>query len=399
MKNAKGWFVLAIATSINLLLGVLYAWSVVGKGLINELGWSITEASWPYTVCTVVFALVMIGAGQVQDALGPRFAALTGSLLLGAGLTLSGFFTSPGPMVATFGLLVGSGLAFCYAATTPTAMKWFPANQKGMISGIVVGGVGFAAVYISPLTNFLIASRGISHALIILGSICFTAAGLLSLFLFTPNSEQARAIRNRAGWPPAPHPVGLGFREMMHRRSFYQLWFMFAFSSSAGLMLIGHLASIAKVQAAWENGYLLVVLLAVFNTLGRLLGGYGSDRIGHQTAMKIAFLGQAINMLGFAFFRDTLMLAIGTAMAGLCYGSLLALFPVAAAENYGTRNLGQNYGVIYTAWGFGGILGPVLAARIMQATGSFSASYLCSAVLLAAALGLAFTYSPEQSPA
>jgi len=55
---------------------------------------------------------------------------------------------------------------------------------------------------------------------------------------------------------------------MLKTVTFYKLWIMYAFSAAADLIIIGHLAIIANKQANWDNGFHLVVFLAIFNTLG-----------------------------------------------------------------------------------------------------------------------------------
>jgi OFA family oxalate/formate antiporter-like MFS transporter len=188
---------------------------------------------------------------------------------------------------------------------------------------------------------------------------------------------------------------------MVKTFNFYKIWVMYAFTASAGLMIIGHIASIAKAQAQWENGYLLVVILAIFNTLGRIAGGIVSDKLGHFNTMRAIFLLQAINMALFSQYVSYGTLALGVSIAGLCYGALFSVFPVATAESYGIKNLGVNHGLVFTAWGFGGVIRPMLAARILDSTGSYNTSYIVSAALLVIATVLTFlsVFSKKNRPA
>lgn len=385
MRNFKGWIVTSAATGINLILGVLYIWSIMGKALIKELGWTSTEASLPYTVCTVCFAIIMVFAGKLQDIKGPRLISTFGGILLGGGLILSGLTRDPLMMLLTFGVLGGAGIGFCYAATTPSAVKWFPVQKKGLISGIVVSGVGFAAVYISPLTNSLLMNHGISKTFLCLGIGAFILLIVFSQLLFDAPAAYSAKTASPANNEQVAKPEGkkdYGWKDMLKTLNFYKLWIMYAFTSSAGLMIIGHIANIAKEQAQWENGYLLVVLLAIFNTSGRIIGGFVSDRLGHLNTMRFVFLLQAVNMAFFSQYLSYGTLAVGVAIAGLCYGALFSLFPAATAESYGIKNLGVNYGLVFTAWGFGGVIGPMLAARILDSAGNYNASYIVSAALL-----------------
>lgn len=384
MRNYRGWVVTFAATGVNLILGVLYIWSIMSRALIEEFNWTGTQASLPYTVSIAVFALVMVFAGRMQDIKGPRISSTFGGLLLGGGLILSAFAKDPILMTLTYGVMGGAGIGFCYAATTPPAVKWFPPEKKGFIAGIVVSGVGFAAVYISPLTSMLLQKQGLVNTFLILGTGALIIVCALSQLIKNPPNDYkvplTKEERHKSDTPQAKKEYV--WREMVKTFAFYKLWIMYAFTASAGLMIIGHLVVIASKQAQWEKGFYLVVLLAIFNTAGRIIAGIFADKYGHVRTMRIIFLMQAVNMLLFSLYRSPLTLAIGAALTGLSYGALFSVFPAVTADYYGTKNLGVNYGLVFTAWGFAGVIGPLLAGRILDTTGSYQLSYILSAVLL-----------------
>lgn len=59
-RNVSGWIVTLAALGINLILGILYSWGVIKKALVDDWGWSNTEAALPYTVCVAMLAFVTI---------------------------------------------------------------------------------------------------------------------------------------------------------------------------------------------------------------------------------------------------------------------------------------------------------------------------------------------------
>lgn len=382
----RGWTVTIAALSINLVLGVLYAWGVMGKALVVQWQWTKTQAAWPFTAATVAFAVMMIFAGRWQDRVGPRLVAALGGIVLGTGLIVSSFVTTPLAMVLTFGLIGGIGIGLGYSATTPPAIKWFPPARKGLITGIVVSGVGLAAVYISPLTQHLLKRTSIPTTFLILGLAAVVLVALLAQLLSNPPAGYKPA--STAGAPPSSNPAPvvthqeLDWHEMLRTRQFYLLWVMFVMSASAGLMIIAHVAIIAKEQAHWEWGFVPIAMLAVFNTLGRVVSGFLSDRIGRTRTMALAFLLQAVNMFLFSHYTTPALLVFGSAFTGLCYGTIFTLMPAAAADFYGIRNLGVNYGFLFTAFGVAGVCGPILGGRIRDSFGSYNASFTISAIML-----------------
>jgi MFS family permease len=55
------------------------------------------------------------------------------------------------------------------------------------------------------------------------------------------------------------------------------------------------------------------------------------------------------------------LLYLGATLIGFNFGGNFALFPALTADYFGNKNLGNNYGWMFTAYGIAGILGPQLA--------------------------------------
>lgn len=383
-RNNAGWIVTFAALGINLILGILYSWSILKKALVADWGWSNTEASLPYTVCIAVLAFVTIFGGRLQDTYGPRRIALIGGLLFGAGLIGSAYATNPTWMVLTFGVVSGLGMGFGYAAATPCAIKWFDPRKKGLISGIVVSGIGLSSVYIAPLTNHLLLSSSIQQTFLFLGILSIVSLTVFSLILKNPPVGYVpTSSKNK----PAAHPaMEYRWQDMIKTRPFVLLWLTYLMSATAGLMLIGHIASIAFVQANWQAGFILVVVLAVFNATGRISGGFLSDKVGRTNSMLIAFGLQAVNMFVFAWYTSIPLLIFGTAVAGLAYGAIFSLYPAITADFFGIKNMGVNYGIIFTGWGLAGIIGPIIGGRVADLTGTYNGSYIVAGLMLVVGL-------------
>lgn len=392
LQNRAGWTVVLAGTGINLTFGVLYSWSVFAANIIETYGWSSTQASLPYTFAILSFALLMIPGGRLQDIFGARVVSTAAGILVGSGLIFASFFPTIPGMVLGFGIMAGSGIGMGYASTTPVAIKWFPPEQKGLITGIVVAGFGLASLYIAPLTRILISSFGVLSAFRVLG-VCFIAViVLLSRFLKAPEHPV----------PPAPSPEGvmrvlakdLTWREMIRTPQFGQLWIMFAAGALAGLMIIGHLTRIASLQTGKDIGFLLVAGIALFNSAGRPLAGMISDKLGRSRTMMILYLCQGTVLLAFPLFRTFGSVLFGAAVVTFAYGAMLSVYPSAVGDFYGTRNLGLNYGILFTAWGVGGIVGPILAGAIVDATGGYLFAYMAAGAFCFFAAGMGWMIKP-----
>jgi OFA family oxalate/formate antiporter-like MFS transporter len=351
----------------------------------------------------------------VDGAAGQLGGVLVGLGMMVAGLSPVHFEAGAFPYTMTlgFGLMTGSGIGLAYASATPAAVKWFAASKKGSITGVVVGGFGLASVYTAPLTTYLIRTYSVSGTFTYLGIGFLAAIVVLAQVLnnppvgFVPPGAYAASTSASA---PRAAAREYTWREMVRTPSFYALWAMYAFAAFAGLMIIGHMAKIATLQlgatTATTMSYLLVATLAVGNFAGRPFSGLISDRIGRHRTMLGVFLLQAVMMLVLARATTVPLLLGAAAIIGFSYGSNLTLFPATTYDFFGTKNGGVNYGLVFTAWGVGGVFGSQVAAAVVDASktaalpaGSYSLAYVIAAVLcvLAAAMTLV-SKPPDDAP-
>ena len=405
----SAWLVVAAGVTVNLCLGVLYAWSVWKANLVatadrpagtamtglNE-GWvylSQGEATWAYAVCGFTFALTMIPGGRLQDRYGPRAGAAVAAVALMLGCLVAGFAQSFAGLVVGFGLLGGVGMGFGYAAATPAAVKWFGRDRRGLIVGLVVAGYGAAAIYIAPLASTLIASHGLTVSFVALGIAFGTVILTASLFLKTPPTGYAAPSVT----PLTPTTAGRDFttREMLGTRQYYALVLLFIGSAQSGLLVIADATPILKSAAKdvpflVENAWLLACFGGFVNASGRVgTGGY-SDRIGRGNAYTLNGLLAVVCLLATPAVieaRNVPLLFLVVGVAFWQYGGGLSLLPALTADFFGAKNLGTNYGFVFLGWGLA-FFGPQLAAELRTATGRADLPFYLSAAVLAAAVAV-----------
>jgi OFA family oxalate/formate antiporter-like MFS transporter len=399
----RGWQVTFVGMGINLALGVLYSWSVVSKAIPADWGWSEAGRALPYSVACLMFSMAMVPAGRLQDRVGPRVVATVGGVLVGAGMILASLTTSVAAYVVGFGVLAGAGIGAGYAATTPAAVKWFPAARTGLVTGLVVAGFGLSGVYIAPLANTLIQTRGVPATMLMLGIGFLLVVVALAQWLRVPpagfspaGSTPAMAAAARKGdFTPA---------EMLRTWQFYVLWFMLACGAGAGLMVISKLVKMVEVQTGLTLGFVLVAFLALGNGSGRVVGGVLSDRFGRKPALLAAYLSQAAAILLLAAATPDNALGTGvvmvavSALIGANYGANLSLLPSVTKDYYGLSNFGANYGLVFTAWGLGGFTLSLLAGAVFDRTQSFVFAYYGSAVMLVVAAAATLLLKPPARP-
>tara|TARA_Y100001960_G_scaffold234467_1_gene246661 strand:- start:2941 stop:4155 length:1215 start_codon:yes stop_codon:yes gene_type:complete len=373
----KPFKILLIGLIVNLSIGILYVWGVFSEPLAEALGVDAKHVDGPYQTSVFTFSVSLFLAGVWQDKVGPRIVTILGVFLVGAGLLASGYASTLMELQVTFGCMVGAGMGFAYACIGPCTMKWWPENRKGLVSGLTAGGFAMAALYLAPLSTILIEHFGILDTFKILGIGLLFMIPMASLLVDPPKGYVADEPKGETA--ESCVDVNIQWLDMLKTPQFYQIWLMFMVSSAAGIMLIGSIGNVSKsIGLTSEEIALSIILLAIFNTAGRVIGGVVFDKIGRVHTLGLIFLLQAVNMIFFTTIETTIPLMIGISVGAMSYGALFGVFPPVTAIDYGLKSYGTNFGILYSAWGVSGFFGGILASI----SGTTETTYLAFAVLL-----------------
>jgi len=410
-KVMNRWLVVVGALLIQLCLGAIYAWGAFTGALQDAEGpfkYTDTQTSWIFSAGLATFAIVMILAGRLQDKYGPRIIAIIGGLLLGAGYIIAGFTgTSFGLMLFFIGIVGGAGIGMGYVCPIAACVKWFP-DMKGLITGLAVAGFGAGAFIFVKLAGSwgnLIANRGVNGTFLVFG-IIFAASVVVGAFLLSNPPSGWKP----AGWnPPAPKEGGkktevrdLTQGQTIRTPQFWMIWLAFVFSAGCGLMVIKCLKNFGEFEGgltAAAAGSALG-LLALFNGLGRVVWGTVSQKITARVSVIVMCVLQGLMM--FVLLRmgtSATTLAIAACWIGFNFGGNFALFPLLTLENFGGKNLGANYGAVFTSYGVGGIAGPVMAGRVWDLMGTYKTAFIIAGIACLVASGLALVLKPVRAEA
>jgi len=391
------WRVVVGGVSMNLALGSLYAWSVFVLPLEQEFGWTRAQTSWVFTIAIVTFAITFIFAGRMQDVRGPRLCAFLGAVLVSLGFFLASLTASLVYLYLIFAV-VGAGNGFGYATPMPVASKWFP-DKRGLVVGLMVGGYGAGSAIVGPVASSLIQSMGWRPTFRLLGAVFFVMGMIGTWLLANPPA----GYRPRGWTPPATAAARRDFStaEMLRTPQFYELWLAYCLGATAGLMTISQLVPFARSAGLGPAAATFAITVGAFgNAGGRILSGWLSDMMGRLTTLRVMVLASAVAMPALFIWREEVLLFyILVAVVYWCYGTQLSVFASATADLYGTRNLGLNYGLLFTAWGAAGILGPMIAARVYDASGGYRyAFYAASGLAVVAFVSLTLAKSAAAVP-
>lgn len=381
MFNVKNKYLVLIGALLaQVTIAGLYAWSIFGTALQNERGWSDNATFFPYAIAQFIFAFSTLLSGRIVDKKGPRIALLIGGLLYGGGLILSSFATSPLMLYLTYGVITGAGVGFVYVCPLSTLIKWFPKN-KGTITGLSVGVFGGGSIIFKEVISGLLSKTTVSGAFVNLGIISMVLILTGAVFTNNPEGYTKKSLEKGEG--------DFTTSEMIKTSKFKTIWVMYWLAVIPGLLVLGAAKDIgiqvAGLEASIAAG--VISILAISNAASRLVSGTLADRFGTLKMLRIIFVITIISLLGLSFPKgNTIIFYLGIIGVAVGYGGFLSLFPTFTNQEFGSFRYGSNYGVVYQAYGLAALTG----IFIKRLVGTYSTTFIISAIAACIGLGLAF---------
>jgi nitrate/nitrite transporter NarK len=252
--------------------------------------------------------------------------------------------------------------------------RWFP-DKKGLAVGLTLIGFGLSPLITAPLANSLIDLYDLKPTLRILG-IVFTAIILLiaiALKMPPPDWHHQHAVQTQA-------TTKLNYpSKLLQSSSFYGLWLCYAIGTLVGLSAIGISSSVGQeiININPKLAASSVSLFALFNGLSRPLFGWLSDRFKpHYIAIATytLILIACIMMLN-AREGQVATYLISFCLFWFCLGGWLAIAPTTTLRFFNPDCYAQNYGIVFTAYGVGALLGTLATGQIRDWFGSYTYAF------------------------
>ncbi|MBM4764676.1 OFA family MFS transporter [Bacillus sp. B15-48] len=380
------WLILVTGVFANLCIGAAYSWSVFRGPLVEYFGATPSQATLPYTISLALMPISMIIAGKIQDKRGPKLTMLIGGLIFSISYLLAGFATNIQFMYFTYGVLGGASLGAVYSCTVVNTVKWFP-DKRGLAGGLISAGLGSGAIVFAPLGVNLMQSFSPLTTLQIFGGIFLIVITIASLFAVAPPAGY-----RPDGWTPpvVKNVVNINtateksWKDMVRDPLFYIAWFLLVIACVSGTMIIGHAAGIGQdvVGLTPAVAALGVSILGIANALGRPVWGLVSDKLGRFPTMSLMLLVSALSMFLLSQFASSFAVFV-IAIIGIAstYGGFFGAYPALTGDMFGMKNMGVNWGVMFTAFAPAAIFGPMLAAYVFSVRGDYSLAFIVAGAL------------------
>lgn len=385
------WLIALAGVGIHISIGSVYAWSVFTSPLQAELGWSLSNVSFTFSLAILFLGLSAAFMGHFVEAKGPRISGLVSTGFFASGLAIAGFavqIESLWLLYLGYGVLGGIGLGIGYITPVSTLVKWFP-DRRGMATGLAIMGFGFAAMLASPAMEFMIETFSIAMTFYVLAGVYFVTMLLSSLYLEKPpegyhpegvDLEEEKTAKQDA--------VQLTANEAIKTRRFYFLWIMLFINVTCGIAILAVASPMAQEIAGLSAGAaaLMVGIMGVFNGGGRLAWATVSDYMGRPNVYTTFFVIQIALFLILPSVTQALLFQAMLFIIVSCYGGGFASIPAYIGDIFGTKQLGAIHGYILTAWAAAGLVGPFISSTVYEATQSYTLTLYIFAGMFVVAL-------------
>ncbi len=384
-KIFYGYIVVAAALLITIIAhGAQYTFGIFFKPLLNEFGWTSAATSGAFSLYLVLWGFLSIFVGRLNDRFGPRIVMTVCGFFLGLGYLLMSQIGAIWQLYLFYGVIIAIGMSGGWVPLISTVPRWF-VKRRGMMTGIVTSGSGIGTILLSLVASQLIAGYGWSRSYIMVGAGVLVLLMLAAQFLRRDPRQVGQLPYGGSGVEEESQDlsaVGLCFREAIKTRPFWMvcaLFFCFGFILYTIMVhIVPHAIELGIPPITAAS---IIAVIGGVNAAGRVGMGSAGDRIGNKRCLIISFILMTAALLWVITAREMWMFYLFAVIFGIGYGGLAALMSPVPAELFGLRSIGTIVGVVMCSFTIGGAIGPVLAGRIFDVTGSYNVAFLtCTAV-------------------
>jgi nitrate/nitrite transporter NarK len=256
--------------------------------------------------------------------------------------------------------------------------------------GLTIVGFGLSPLITAPLANQLIDAYTARPTLRILGIVFTLIILALSLLMKLPpkgwHPRQQGAAATAASKPSYT-------ANLFKSRSFYGLWLCYAIGALVGLTAIGISSSVGEeiIDINPTVAARSVAVFALFNGVSRPLFGWLSDRFKPH---YVAILSYVLILIACVLMIKAEAGQVGTYLTAFSLfwfflGGWLAMAPTITLRFFNPERYAQNYGIVFTAYGVGALIGTLLAGHIRDLFGSYTIVFYPMALLAMAGIAIA----------
>jgi len=384
-KFFYGYVVVVAAFLIMMVMwGTSVSFGVFFKPLLTEFGWTRAMTSGAFSLSILMYGVLGIVVGRLNDRFGPRIVITICGVFLGLGYLLMSQIGTIWHLYLFYGVIIGIGLSGAYVPMGSTIARWFT-QRRGMMTGLVVSGVGIGIVIMPPIVSWFISTYGWRTSYIIMGIIAFTFIistaqflrrdpGQMGLLPYGKKGVKGDALSLEAG--------GFSFRQAIHTSQFWLLCAInFCFGVVLDVIIVHIVPHATDLEISAASAASILAITGGISIAGRITMGSAGDRIGSKSALTICFILMSVALFWLLAAKELWMFYLFAIIFGFGYGGFAPLASLIVAELFGLSSHGAILGSTEFIFTIGGAVGPVLAGRIFDITGSYNLAFLTCATI------------------
>ena len=370
LDSRAAWVRLTISLVIAIIGNIgMWAIIVVMPSVQAEFGIGRADASLPYTVTMIAFAIGNVVIGKAIDRWGIVVALVAAALLEGAGFLLAAYATSLNLLLIAQAF-IGFASAACFGPLIADISHWFM-KRRGIAVAIVASGNYLSGAIWPLVLSGVLATSGWRTAYLILAMSMIFAMLPLSLFLRRKISEGATLTAEIAASEAAKN-VAFSPKNL-------QIILCLAGVACCVAMSMPQVHIVAlSVDLGYGPtvGAEMLSLMLAGGVVSRLISGVLADRVGGIVTL---FTGSVLQCIALFLYLPTdglTSLYLVSLIFGLSQGGIVPSYAVIVREYMPAREAGSRVGIVIMATILGMALGGWMSGWIYDLTGSYQLAFL-----------------------
>ncbi len=370
LDSRYSWTRLAITLAIAVVGNVgMWAIIVIMPAVQAEFGGSRADASLPYTLTMIGFALGNLFIGRAVDRFGVTASLIGATVLLTAGFGLAAVSGSI-LVLSLVQFLIGFGSSVCFGPVIADISHWF-FKRRGIAVAIAASGNYLSGAIWPLLLAGILADQGWRTAYVIIGVVSLLTMIPLALLLKRRIPAEAEATAEAAA--------------ALNRRSV-------PFSSRTLVWLLGlagigccvamSMPQVHIVAYCVDLGYgpavgaEMLSLMLMGGVVSRLISGLMSDKLGGVLTLLIGSALQMTALFLFLPFDGLVSLYLVSMLFGLSQGGIVPAYAVIVREYLPAKEAGSKVGFVIMTTILGMAIGGWMSGWIYDVTGSYTLAFI-----------------------
>jgi MFS family permease len=389
-----GWWIVVGLFAIDIVASLgRYNLAAFLPFIMSELGWARETISLAQSIAIWLYASFVLLSGVLVDRIGSRKTFLIGGAVTILGWVLFSAVQTPWQLYLYYGVLLSLAVGMThYVPVMATTRKWFR-KRAGIVAGVTGSAWAVGNSIFMPVMTGLADSHGWRYTSLILG-ICFGAIIILcALFIIRDTPESMGMCPDGEASTPTvnctvPVQISWDIKRALKTSQFLLLFIAYSVYNIGLNGLVAHaVAWGTELGSPQATAGIFSTAFAAPWIFGCVMGGWLGDKYGKGRVMPVGLIIAAAAMfygwLGVHTQQSLIALSIGV---GLGTGLQVPLYVPLLGDLFGRARVGSLFGIITFGYGLIGGWGPLIWARLREATGYYNAAALVSVVCYAIAV-------------